>query len=152
MILSDVFERFVHACPIPVMAQAVLENALNPQIVDQLFEDHAERQYTRKLLFSTIVDLMSLVVCRIRPAIHAAYQAHAETIDASIKAVYDKLDRTEPGLSAALVHATADRLEPVIDALGGARSPLLEGYRVKILDGNHLVTSQKPRAKRFCRW
>ncbi len=81
-----------------------MENALSPTVVDQLFEDVAERQYTRKLLFSSIVDLMSLVVCRIRPAIHAAYQAHAETIDASIKAVYDKLDRTEPELSAALVH------------------------------------------------
>ena len=142
MILSDVFDRFAHACPLPVMAQAVLENALNPQLVDQLFEDFAQRQYTRKLLFSTIVDLMSLVVCRIRPAIHAAYQAHAETIDASIKAVYDKLDRTETGLSAALVHATADRLEPVIDALGGARPALLPGYRVKILDGNHLAGTE----------
>src|SRR5215210_7941318 len=142
MILSDVFERFVHACPIPVMAQAVLENALNPQIVDQLFEDVAERQYTRKLLFSTIVDLMSLVVCRIQPSIHAAYQAQAETIDASIKAVYDKLDRTEPGLSAALVHATAERLGPSIDAMDGARSPLLPGYRVRILDGNHLAGTE----------
>ena len=73
MILSDVFERFAHACPLPVMAQAVMENALNPSVVDGLFEDVAERQYTRKILFSSIVDLMSLVVCRIRPAINAAY-------------------------------------------------------------------------------
>jgi hypothetical protein len=29
--------------------------------------------------------LMSVVVCRIRPAIHAAYQAHAETIEASLR-------------------------------------------------------------------
>ena len=78
------------------MAQGVMENALNPQVIDQLFEDVAERQYTRKLLFSTIVDLMSVVVCRIRPSIHAAFQAHAETIGATIEAVYDKLDRTEP--------------------------------------------------------
>src|SRR3954467_4037273 len=139
MILGEVFERFAQQTPLTVMARGLLENVLNPTAVDQLFEDVAERQYTRKLLFSSIVDLMSLVVCRIQPAIHAAYQAQAETLDASIKAVYDKLDRTEPALSAALVHATAERLGPVIDAMNGARSPLLPGYHVRILDGNHLA-------------
>lgn len=142
MILSDVFDRFAQDSPLSVMARGVMENALNPAVVDQLFEDVAERQYTRKLLFSSIVDLMGLVVCRIRPAIHAAYQAHAETIDASLRAVYDKLDRTEPGLSAALVRSTAGRLAPVVDAMDGGRSPLLPGYRVKILDGNHLAGTE----------
>ena len=142
MILSDVFERFAQDSPLSVMARGVMENALSPTIVDQLFEDVAERQYTKKLLFSSIVDLMSLVVCRIQPAIHAASQAQAETIDASIKAVYDKLDRTEPALSAALVHATAQRLGPVIDARNGARAPLLPGDRVRILDGNHLAGTE----------
>ena len=110
MILGDVFERFVQDSPLSVMAQGVLENTLSPTVVDQLFEDVAEQQYTRKLLFSSIVDLMSLVVCRIQPAIHAAYQAQTETIEASLRAVYDKLDRTEPARSAALVHSTAERL------------------------------------------
>ncbi len=142
MILSDVFKRFAQDSPLSVMARGVMENALSPTIVDQLFEDVAERQYTKKLLFSSIVDLMSLVVCRIQPAIHAASQAQAETIDASIKAVYDKLDRTEPALSAALVHATAQRLGPVIDARNGARAPLLPGDRVRILDGNHLAGTE----------
>ena len=43
----------------------------------QLLEDVADAQYTRKLLFSSVVDLMSVVVCRIKPAIHAAYKASA---------------------------------------------------------------------------
>ena len=97
MILSDVFERFSQDSPLSVMAQGIMENALNPQILDQLFEDVAEKQYTHKLLFSTIVDLMSVVVCRIRPSIHAAFQARAETVGATIDAVYDKLDGTETG-------------------------------------------------------
>src|SRR3954447_22889431 len=142
MILGDVFERFAQDSPLSVMARGVMENALNPQVVDQLFQDVADRQYTKQLLFSSIVDLMGLVVCRIQPAIHAAYQAHAETIDASIQAVYGKIDRTEPALSAALVHTTAARLGPVIDAMNGARAPLLPGYRVKILDGNHLAGTE----------
>src|ERR1700745_3295861 len=75
MILSDVFERFSRDSPLSVLAQGIMETALSPQILDQLFEDVAQKQYTNKLLFSTIVDLMSVVVCRIRPSIHAAFQA-----------------------------------------------------------------------------
>jgi IS4 transposase len=142
MILGDVFERFAQNSPLSVMGRGVMENALSPTVIDQLFDDVAERQYTRKLLFSSVVDLMSVVVCRIQPSIHAAYQARAETIDASIKAVYDKLDHTEPMLSAALVHSTARRLASVIEAMNGARSPLLPGYRVRILDGNHLAGTE----------
>ena len=138
MILSDVFERFSQDSPLSVMAQGLMVNALSPRIVDQLFEDVAQKQYTNKLLFSTIVDLMSVVVCRIRPSIHAAFQARAETVGATIDAVYDKLDGTEPALSAALVHSTAARLAPVIDAMEGARPDWLPGYRARILDGNHL--------------
>src|SRR5262249_52319446 len=59
-----------------------------------------------------------------------------------LKAVYDKLDRIETPLSEALVCTTARRLGPVIDAMGGARAPLLPGYRVKILDGNHLASTE----------
>ncbi|MGZ5944641.1 MAG: IS4/IS5 family transposase, partial [Isosphaeraceae bacterium] len=64
---SEVFERFTQGDTIPVMTQAVMENALSPRIIDQLFEDVTVRQYTRDLLFSSIVELMSLVVCRIQP-------------------------------------------------------------------------------------
>ena len=79
MILSDVFESFVEDSPISVMARSVLENALTPSAVDALFEDVAERQYTRDLLFSDVVDLMGMVVCKVRPSINAAYQKHAES-------------------------------------------------------------------------
>src|SRR5512135_3075764 len=142
MILSDVFERFSKDSPLSVMAQGIMENALNPQILDQLFEDVAEKQFTNKLLFSTIVDLMSVVVCRIRPSIHAAFRARAESVGASLDAVYDKLDGTETAVSAALVHTSAARLAPAIDAMNGARPDWLPGYRARILDGNHLPGSE----------
>ena len=44
MILSDVFERFSQDAPLSVMAQGIMENALNSEILDQLFEDVAEKQ------------------------------------------------------------------------------------------------------------
>jgi len=142
MILGDVFQRFAQDSPVSVMARGLLENALNPVALDQLFEDLAERQYTEKLLFSSVVDLMSLVVCRIQPAINAAYQDKAEIIPVSVQALYGKVDRIEPVTSAALVRTTGTRLGAVIDTMGGARTPLLPGYYVKILDGNHLAGTE----------
>jgi hypothetical protein len=44
MVHSDVFERFMPGDTIPVMTQAVMENALYPRIINQLFEDVAEKQ------------------------------------------------------------------------------------------------------------
>jgi Transposase DDE domain len=138
MIFSDVFERFIEDSPITVMVQAILENALPPATVDQLFEDYAEQQYTRVLLFSDVVDLMSLVVCGIRPSINSAYKKMAPTLGVTRKAVYDKINRVEITTSAALVRQTAAALTPVIDELGARKESWLDGYRVKILDGNHL--------------
>src|SRR5947208_619593 len=75
MLLGSIFERFVTHSPISVMARGLLEHALVPAELDALFERTAERQYTRDLLFSTTVDLMSLVVTGIRPTVHAGFQA-----------------------------------------------------------------------------
>src|SRR3954462_5010919 len=135
---SDVFERFTQGDPIPVMTQAAMENALSPRVIDQLFEDVAERQYTRDLLFSSIVELMSLVVCRIQPSVHAAYQKNAVPISVSLQALYRKIDRIETPIAVALVRKSDERLAPVITAMGGTLTPFLPGYRTKILDGNHL--------------
>jgi S-adenosylmethionine/arginine decarboxylase-like enzyme len=90
MLLGQVFERFVQESPVSVMVRGLLEKVLCSQIVDELFERSAQAQYTRELLFSQIVNLMSLVVCGIRPSVHAAYQASAADIGVSVTAVYNK--------------------------------------------------------------
>jgi IS4 transposase len=135
---SDVFERFTQGDTIPVMTQAAMENALSPRIIDQLFDDVAERQYTRDRLFSSIVEMMSLVVCRIQPSINAAYQKNAVPISVSLQAIYRKLNRIETATASALVRKSDERLAPVISAMGSTLTPFLPGYRTKILDGNHL--------------
>src|SRR5512144_124907 len=135
MLLGEVFEQFAREAPVSVMVRATLENALSPRALDQLFEDTAQRQYTRTLLFSSIVDLMSTVVCRIRPSINAAYKKHASLLGVTRKAVYDKLDRLEPEVAAALVCHTATALEPVITAMGGDLPPWLPGYRIRVVMG-----------------
>ena len=142
MLLGRVFDRFVQDSPITVMFRGALERALAIEQLDALFKDTAERQYQRTLLFSSVVDLMSLVVCKIRPSVRASYQALQEQMAVTLRAVYDKLDRLEPGISAALVQHSADRLLPVLRELKGGLKPLLRGYRVRILDGNHLAATE----------
>lgn len=137
MILSEVCERFVEESPVSVMARATLENALTPTDVDALFADVAQDQYSRELLFSDVVDLMAMVVCKIRPSINAAYKKHAATLGITRQAVYQKISGTEPPVAAALVRHTAGAIAPVIAAMGGGREPWLPGYRVRILDGSH---------------
>src|SRR5262245_42959851 len=91
------------------MARAALERALCPQALDALFERCAQAQYTRDLLFSTTVDLLAAVVCRVRPSVHAAYQASDQEIAVSVTSVYNKLAGVEPErlLSAAEVEKRA---------------------------------------------
>jgi hypothetical protein len=95
-------------------------------------------QYTRDLLSSDVVSLMSLVVCRIRPSINAAFNKMADTLTVTKEAVYDKIDRVETSTSAALVRHAGTAFTAVVDALGGRKDPWLAGYRTRILDGSHL--------------
>jgi hypothetical protein len=143
MILGKVFERFVEKTPVSVMARAAMEHALAPETLDALFDEHTDKQYTRDLLFSSVVDLMSVVVGKVAPSVHAAYQAVAETLPVSITSVYNKLNSMEPDVTRALVRHTAERLAPVIEAMGGQMPELLPGYRVRILDGNHLAATER---------
>jgi IS4 transposase len=142
VIHSEIFERFTQGDTIPVMAQALMENALNPRFLDQLFEDVAERQYTREILFSSIVELMSVVVCGIRPSINAAYAKNAVPINTSLTALYRKIERLETPIGSAMVRATAERITSVITAMGSGLPPFLAGYRTRILDGNHLAKTE----------
>lgn len=152
MIHSEVFQRFVEDSPVCVMVQTLLENTLPPSTVDALFERHAQWQYTRNLLFSDVVHLMSLVVCGIRPSINSAFKKMAPVLGVTRKAVYDKIDRVETDISAALVRHSGAALAQVIDELGSRHEPWLEGYRVKILDGSHLPgTEHRIKPLRFTR-
>jgi hypothetical protein len=143
MILSKLFERFIERAPVSMMARVAMEHALAPAALNVLFESHAEQQYTRTLLFSSLVDLMGVVVCKVQPSVHAAFQAVQSSLPVSITSVYNKLNCTEPGIAAALPHHTAERLSALIVGMGGQLPELLPGYRVRIIDGNHLAATQR---------
>lgn len=143
MLMSKVFDRFVEKSPISVMARAAMEHALAPKALDAVFDEHADGQYTRELLFSSLVDLMGVVVSKLAPSMHAAYQAVADTLPVSLVSVYNKLNALEPGVTRAMVRHTANRLSPVVAEMGGELPALLPGYRVRIIDGNHLAATER---------
>src|SRR4029450_9428189 len=143
MLLDTIFAPFVKERPICVMARAVLERLLDAQRLDDLFARTAERQYTRELLFSSLVQLMSEVVLGVHPTVHAAYQANKASLGVSTTALYNKLDRVETGVSAALVRDSAALAEPVIKALRASHPRWVPGYQIKAVEGNHLSTTER---------
>jgi len=140
--LGEVFERFVEKSPISVMVRGTLERVLGPDPLDWWYERTAKKQYTRELLFSTVYDLMSQVVFRLQPSVHAAYRAHEAQVGTSVVSVYNKLKEIEPHTSAGLVRYSAHQLALLIEQLGGKRVSWIRGYQVKIIDGNCLEASE----------
>lgn len=136
--LDEAFDLFAAKAPATVMIRGVLENILSDARLNSLFEETAQAQYTRELAFSSVVRLMSQVVMRIQPSVHAAYRQQARELGVSAKCVYDKLEGIEPIVTRELLRRTAREMELVIEALGTKLAPLLPGFRTRILDGNHL--------------
>jgi IS4 transposase len=141
--LDEAFELFVKAAPATVMIRGVLENILSENRLNTIFEDRAKVQYTRELAFASVVRLMSQVVLRIRPSVHAAYREQAEELDITAKSVYDKLNGVEPVVSREMVRRTAREMELVVRTMGGEFPALLPGFRIRILDGNHLAGTDR---------
>lgn len=140
--LSSIFDAFVKESPVSVMMRGLMEAILSPRRLDEIFESHAKVQYQRELLFSSVVNLLSLVVCGIHPSVNAAYKAKAAQLNVSRSALYQKLNGVEIEVSAAVVRETADALAQLIEHMGGQHPPLLPGYQVRILDGNALAASE----------
>jgi Transposase DDE domain len=136
--ISDIFERFVEQTPLTVMVRAIMERIFATEQLEQLFDDTAERQYTRELLFSSVVGIMSLVVCGIYPSVGAAYKAFEKVVGVSKVSLYAKINGLEPKLSQALVRYSSEQLSSVVAEFTQASKIVLPGYEVRIIDGNHI--------------
>lgn len=141
--LGKVFDRFMEKSPISVMVRGTLERVLGAEHLDAWFARTAQKQYTRTVLFSTVYDILSQVVFRLKPSVRAAYREQEDTVGASLISVYNKLNGVETHTAAALVRYSAAALRPLITQVDGERSPWLPGYRVKILDGNCIEASER---------
>ena len=142
MVLGKVFDRFARYSPVTVMMCGILEYVFPPSRLDELFREHAVAQYEDELLFSTVVQTLALAVNGVRKSVHAAYLANQEDFAVGVRSLYDKLQGVEPQVSRALVRESRERLAPVIKALHAELPSQLPGYRIKILDGNHLAATE----------
>lgn len=141
--LPAAFAPFIQHAPFCVMTRAALESLFAPERLDELFRTTSRQQYTRELLFSQLVELMTAVVLKQQPSVFAAYRKGVANITVSDQSVYNKLDGLELDVSAALVRDSAQRLAPVLDELKARQPSWLPGYRVRILDGNHLSATER---------
>jgi hypothetical protein len=142
MALPAVFERFVDQSPVPLMVRLVLERAFSPQVLDALFECLARQQHSRKLLFSTCIQLMAEVVTRVQPSLQAAMRNQQSVLPVGFDCVYDKIAALENDVVSAAVAVMAADLSQVVDNVGGALPSLVPGLRTLVLDGNHLQAVQ----------
>ena len=138
MVFEELVSRFEKGSPICFMSRIALECVFSSERLDGIFDEHADRQRTNELAFSSIADMMASVVCKFQKSINSAYRNQVDKLGVTVKAVYDKLRRVETHVSRELVRETASHLSEIICLMGGEQPALLPGYRVKIVDGNHL--------------
>lgn len=142
MLLNSVFDRFVEQKPYCVMARAALERMLAASRLDALFREHASVQYERELLFSQLVEVMARVVTRVDRSVLRAVDALRDVLTVSDEAIYQKLRGVELGVSRALVRDSFQETQAVLDKLKAMDRSWVRGWRVKILDGNHLAATE----------
>ena len=139
---NALIDRFAKAAPVATMVRGLMANILSAAQLDAIFHEKAKRQWEHELLFSTVVDLLSLVVTKAKRSLHAAYQTHRAELDVSVKALYDKVSGVELPVTQELVRRTARRMREVLVAVDPHRPSSLAGYEVRILDGSHLAATE----------
>jgi hypothetical protein len=139
MILGEGFEKFLARSPLSVMVRGRLERVFDPEKLERLVSDNALWQYTRELTFAPCVGLMSDVVFRLVPSVGAWDKAHQAEIPVPRQAVYDKLQQLELPTAAGLVAYAGRALGACLPQMPSPPPPLLPGYRVRVLAGNHLA-------------
>jgi len=142
MLLGKRFETFVEQSPVSVMVCGTLERVFQPDRLEQLFEQHAVLQYTKELTFTQCVGIMSDVVLRVVPTVGTWYKTHPGELSVTRQAVYDKLKHLELPVSAALVQYSAAELRSCLEHLTPLPPEPLPGYRLRVLDGNHLAGTE----------
>lgn len=143
MRISEVLENYAIEAPFAVMARAAISRVLDSKRLDELFERTRVKQKCGDLLFSTVVDLMALVAMKATPSVNAAYMHRKSDMTVAVKSIYNKLQGIEPDVGRALVRETARDLVATIRAIKKGRpKPLIPGFTVRIVDGNHLAGTE----------
>jgi hypothetical protein len=142
LILPAILNPCVEGAPAAVMTRIALDWIIDGTPLDQLFDEVADAQYTRELTLAHFVQVMLDVVSGYRPSPRAAYLRRDLPRIASLSAFYRKLNRMELAVPEAVVRSTALRARQLIVASGGLLPEPIEGYAVRILDGNVMAGTE----------
>jgi len=142
VMLAEIFKPYMEQSPVSVMVRGSMERLLSRAWIEEVFEESAQDQYTRELLFSSVFGLTCQVVLGRYKSIHAAYMPQMDEIGVSLTSVYNKLNGVSTQTSAALVQRNAADCAEIIESMGGGCQPWLPGYRVRILDGNCIEATE----------
>ena len=153
--LPPEFTPFAEHVPLATMVRGLLEWTLDEASVQSLFRDHAVTQYERELTLFGMVYLLIQVAAGVRASVFQAYQADQSAavahVQVSYQALYGKLARTDLAIPEALVRYGAEKLRPLAKALPPTQDQPIDGYRLRIVDGNALAGSER-RLKKLRRW
>lgn len=141
--MNQIIEQLAQKSPVAVMGKALLEHVFAPDKIDDIFRQHRVRQRERDWLFSAVVDLMSLVACKIKPSICAAFSEIKDSAPASLDALYKKLDGIELQVSEALVRETAKDMKNVLADVLPENQEIIPGFRSRIVDGNKIAATDR---------
>jgi IS4 transposase len=139
---DPIYRRFATERPICTVVHLTLRRLLAPELVDEIFRQHADKQYERSLLFSALTLLMSGVVLGKYASVSAGYKKVKANLGVALNSVYEKLKRVEPETSRRLVQASYEQVVEVRRQVGGIARHDLPGYTTRILDGNHLSRTE----------
>jgi IS4 transposase len=143
MVSQEVIDRFLKQSPVSVMVRGLFEYVFPPNYLDELFRETAKKQREGELLFSLVVETLTLAVTSTRDSTHAAYEASKERFSVSVNSFYNKLKGVETEVSRELVLRSAKRLLPVVQSLKVKQPRKLKGFQIKIIDGNHLAGTER---------
>jgi len=142
MLLGEAFQQFVQRSPVAVMVNGILERVFDPDTLDELFRNHAVSQYTKELTFAQCLHVMSDVVFQNSSTVGAWYQAPRDEMPVTRQALYDKLKHTDLPIPVALVPYSGRELLACCQALKVRPRCPLPGFRLRILDGDHLAGTE----------
>jgi hypothetical protein len=141
--LSEIIKRISQKSPVTVMAHAILNNVLSDEKLNQIFKNHRQSQRESRWLFSMVVGLMTLVVFQVRRSVGDAYKHYQAVAPAQKSPLYEKINKTEPQVSEALVRETAAGMKAILQEMNAGAAPLIKGYESKIVDGNKIAATQR---------
>ena len=142
MSLPKSFQPFAEKAPCAVIARLVLEYLIDDTIMRILFAENANKQYEREITLGNLVKVMLDVACGSHKSPRAAYLAKKDQIAASLSAFYGKLNRTELGISEAIVEYIGQRCGQLIRSMKGLQKEPVLGFHTYVLDGNMLAGTE----------